>query len=44
MREYFIQRILFVIPTLLGITLVVFCIMHLIPGGPSGCLARSRLQ
>jgi peptide/nickel transport system permease protein len=38
MREYFIQRILFVIPTLLGITLVVFCIMHLIPGDPADVL------
>jgi len=38
MREYLIKRLLFVIPTLLGITLVVFCVMQLIPGDPADVL------
>ena len=38
MRDYFIKRLLFVIPTLVGITLVVFCVMHLIPGDPADVL------
>jgi microcin C transport system permease protein len=31
---YFIRRLLLVIPTFLGITLVVFVLMHFVPGGP----------
>jgi peptide/nickel transport system permease protein len=38
MREYLNKRLLFVIPTLLGITLVVFFVMHLIPGDPADVL------
>jgi microcin C transport system permease protein len=34
MRAYFIRRLLLIIPTFLGITLVSFVIMHLVPGGP----------
>lgn len=34
MKEYFIRRILLIPPTLLGITLLVFIIMRLVPGGP----------
>jgi len=34
MREYFLRRLLLVIPTLIGITLVSFVIMHMVPGGP----------
>ena len=34
MKEYFIRRILLVPPTLLGITMLVFAIMRLVPGGP----------
>ncbi len=34
MKAYFIRRLLLVPPTLLGITLVVFLIMRLAPGGP----------
>ncbi len=34
MRAYFIRRLLLVIPTFLGITLVSFLIMHIVPGGP----------
>jgi microcin C transport system permease protein len=32
--SYFIRRFLLIIPTLLGITLVVFVITHFVPGGP----------
>ena len=34
MWQYFIRRFLLVIPTLLGISLVIFVIMHFVPGGP----------
>ncbi len=34
MRSYFLRRFLLIIPTFLGITLVSFIIMHLVPGGP----------
>ncbi|GAK59684.1 inner membrane ABC transporter permease protein yejB [Candidatus Vecturithrix granuli] len=34
MRSYFIRRFLFILPTFLGITLVSFVIMHIVPGGP----------
>jgi microcin C transport system permease protein len=34
MTAYFIRRFLLVIPTFLGITLVVFAITHFVPGGP----------
>jgi microcin C transport system permease protein len=34
MTAYFIRRLLLIIPTFLGITLAVFMIMHLVPGGP----------
>jgi microcin C transport system permease protein len=34
MTGYFIRRFLLIIPTFLGITLVVFVITHFVPGGP----------
>ena len=34
MRDYFIRRLLLVPPTLLGITIIVFVITRLVPGGP----------
>ncbi|MGE9291368.1 MAG: ABC transporter permease subunit [Puniceicoccales bacterium] len=34
MKVYFLKRLLLVIPTLLGITLVVFAITRFLPGGP----------
>ena len=34
MTSYFIRRFLLVVPTFLGITLLVFVIMQLVPGGP----------
>lgn len=55
-KEYFIRRLLLIPPTLLGITLLVFAIMRLVPGGPlaedlkklmgqgEGKMAKSREQ
>lgn len=34
MRDYFIRRFLLIIPTLLGVTLLVFTITRFVPGGP----------
>lgn len=34
MTGYFIRRLLLIIPTFVGITLVVFVIIHFVPGGP----------
>jgi microcin C transport system permease protein len=34
MRGYFLRRILLIVPTFIGITLVVFLIMQFVPGGP----------
>lgn len=34
MRAYFIRRFLFVIPTFIGITIMVFIITRFVPGGP----------
>jgi|SRR5688572_51933 len=34
MTGYFIRRFLLIIPTFLGISMVVFAIMHFVPGGP----------
>ncbi len=34
MRDYFIRRALLIIPTLLGVTLIVFMITRFLPGGP----------
>ena len=34
MRDYFLRRLLLVIPTLLGITIIVFTVTRLVPGGP----------
>ena len=34
MTSYFIRRFLLIIPTFLGITVLVFTIMQLVPGGP----------
>jgi peptide/nickel transport system permease protein len=35
MRSYFLKRLLLVIPTLLGISLISFAIIHLAPGDPA---------
>jgi len=34
MKSYFLKRILLMIPTLIGITVVCFLIMQMVPGGP----------
>ena len=34
MRDYFIRRLLLIPPTLIGITIIVFVITRLVPGGP----------
>ena len=34
MREYLLRRLLLLIPTLLGVTFIVFLMMHFIPGDP----------
>src|SRR5438093_1424345 len=35
MRNYFVKRLLLIVPTLLGISLVSFLIIHLTPGDPA---------
>lgn len=34
MRDYFFRRLMLIAPTLLGITIIVFAITRLVPGGP----------
>ncbi|TGL62821.1 ABC transporter permease subunit [Leptospira sarikeiensis] len=34
MRNYFLKRIILIVPTILGITFLVFILSHLAPGGP----------
>jgi microcin C transport system permease protein len=34
MRDYFLRRLLLIPPTLIGITIIVFVITRLVPGGP----------
>lgn len=34
MRDYFLRRLILVVPTLLGITIIVFIVTRLVPGGP----------
>ena len=34
MKAYFIRRFLLIVPTFIGITLLSFVIMHIVPGGP----------
>lgn len=38
MKEYILHRLLLLIPTVLGVTLIVFLMMHLIPGDPVALL------
>lgn len=40
MAEYFLRRLLFVIPTFFGITLVTFVIINMAPGGPIDQMLR----
>lgn len=41
MRNYFIRRLLLVIPVLLGISVIVFLIMEMIPGDPAQAILGS---
>jgi len=34
MRAYFLRRLLLLVPTLIGITLIVFFVTRIVPGGP----------
>src|SRR6056297_1821952 len=34
MKAYFIRRLILVIPTFVGVTIMVFCITRFVPGGP----------
>jgi microcin C transport system permease protein len=34
MRDYFLRRLLLIVPTLIGVTIIVFIITRLVPGGP----------
>ena len=38
MLEYIVRRLLFIIPLLLGITIITFVVVHLSPGGPADML------
>jgi len=38
MLEYIVRRLLFMIPLLLGITIITFVVVHLSPGGPADML------
>lgn len=43
MRDYFLRRLLLIPPTLIGVTLIVFFITRLVPGGPiERALAEAR--
>jgi len=39
MRNYIIRRALFIVPTLLGVTLLTFIISHMVPGDPARLMA-----
>ncbi|HCN31317.1 MAG TPA: peptide ABC transporter permease [Verrucomicrobiales bacterium] len=41
MRDYFIRRFLLIIPTMIGLTLLVFAITRFVPGGP---MERAMMQ
>ena len=45
MQGYFTQRLLLIIPTFIGITLLVFTLTRLVPGGPiERMLAEAQLS
>ena len=41
MRDYFLRRLLLIPPTLIGVTIIVFAITRLVPGGP---LERAMME
>ncbi|MGD8372464.1 MAG: diguanylate cyclase, partial [Syntrophobacterales bacterium] len=42
MLAYIIRRILLLIPTLLGISIIIFLMMHITPGDPAELLLGER--
>lgn len=38
MQNYVVRRLLFVVPTILGVTLIVFLVMRLLPGDPTSVI------
>lgn len=45
MRDYFLRRFLLIIPTMIGLTLIVFAITRFVPGGPvEQAMMRMRQQ
>ncbi len=44
MRSYFAKRVLLIIPTLLGISIISFLIIHLVPGDPAQIRANDMDQ
>ena len=34
MRDYFLKRLLLIPPTLIGVTIIVFAVTRIVPGGP----------
>ncbi len=40
MKEYILRRLLLTIPTLIGITIITFIILHLVPGDPAALKVR----
>ncbi len=42
MLSYLLKRLATIVPTLLGVTIVVFILIHLAPGGPAGLLLGSQ--
>ena len=42
MTTFVIRRLLLAIPTLIGVTILTFCLIHLAPGGPQAALAGEK--
>ena len=42
MRMYILKRLLALVPTLLGITILVFLMVHLVPGDPAQVMLGER--
>lgn len=42
MTAFIVRRLLLAIPTLIGVTLLTFCLIHLAPGGPALALAGEK--
>ncbi len=44
MTRYFVRRVLETIPVLIGASIIVFLLIHLIPGGPEAALLGERMS